>query len=285
MKLTMINIHNLRASLNARLARYFSGQFSASASALRTAIAHRQIVPFYQPFMNASTGQIAGIEVLARWRHPLYGAVAPDAFIPLAEKHDLIVPLTHQLMQQVVADLQDQIHRFPVGTYICINISAQNCLDPGFEYDTRDMLSKFNANQSHVVVEITERHPLHFTPQLSNWFAALRQANISLALDDFGTGYSNLSYISALNPEFIKIDKLFVSQIGGNGDTRLVDSVSDLAKNMRLKIIAEGVETKVQADYLRRKQIDFLQGYYFFKPLPASELIHQIIARDRVLAS
>lgn len=284
MKLTMINLHKLRTGLNDRFVRYFSGRFSASVNALRSAIAQRQIVPFYQPFMHASTGQIAGFEVLARWCHPLYGAVSPNAFIPLAEKHDLIVPLTHLLMQQVIADLQNQIHRFPVGTYICINISAQNCLDPGFESDTRDMLSKFNANQSHVVVEITERHPLHFTPQLSNWFAALRQANISVALDDFGTGYSNLSYISALNPEFIKIDKLFVSQIGMSEDTRLVDSVIALAKNMHLKIIAEGVETEVQADYLRRKQIDYLQGYYFFKPLPASELIHQIIARDRTLA-
>ncbi len=83
----------------------------------------------------------------------------------------------------------------------------------------------------------------------------------------------------------ITVGKKIAVSIGENGDTRLVDSVIDLAKNMRLKIIAEGVETKAQADYLRRKQIDFLQGYYFFKPLPASELIHQIIARDRVLAS
>lgn len=279
------NVYGLLAGLNASVARLLSGRLNTSVNALRTAIATRQIVPFYQPFMHASSGQIAGIEVLARWRHPLYGAVSPDAFIPLAEKHHLIVPLTHLLMQQVIADLQHQIHRFPVGTYICINISAQNCLDPGFECDTRDMLSKFNANQSHVVVEITERHPLHFTPQLSNWFAALRRANISLALDDFGTGYSNLSYISALNPEFIKIDKMFVSQIGVSTDTRLVDSLIDLAKNMHLKIIAEGVETEAQADYLRRKEIDYLQGYYFSKPLPASELIHRVVHRGQALVS
>ncbi len=289
MKLTMMSVYKslnlMRAFMDAGITHFFSGRLSTPVKALRTAIAQRQIVPFYQPFINARTGQIAGIEVLARWRHPLYGAVSPDAFIPLAEKHHLIAPLTHLLMQQVVADLQDQIHCFPVGTYICINISAQNCLDPEFETDTREMLSKFNANQSHVVVEITERHPLHFTPQLSNWFAALRRANISLALDDFGTGYSNLSYISALNPEFIKIDKLFVSQIGVNDDTRLVDSVIDLAKNMHLKIIAEGVETQAQADYLRRKQIDFLQGFYFCKPLPASELIHQVMVQRQALAS
>jgi EAL domain-containing protein (putative c-di-GMP-specific phosphodiesterase class I) len=127
-------------------------------------------------------------------------------------------------------------------------------------------------------MEITERHPLHFTPQLSNWFAALRRANISVALDDFGTGYSNLSYISALNPEFIKIDKMFISQIGVSADTRLVDSMIALAKNMHLKIIAEGVETQVQANYLRAKQVEFLQGFYFCRPLPMEELLKVVMA-------
>jgi len=246
---------------------------------LKTAIDQRQITPFYQPFINGVTGQIAGVEVLARWRHPSYGYVSPDIFIPLAEKHNLIIALTHSLIQQVIADLQHQIHRFPVGAYICINISAQNCLDPSFEVDTCELLRKFTANQSHVVMEITERDPLHFTPELSEWFAALRRSDISVALDDFGTGYSNLSYISALNPEFIKIDKMFVSQIGVSDDTRLVDSLIDLAKNMHLKIIAEGVETQVQADYLRAKEIDFMQGFYFCKPMPVQELMRVVMEK------
>lgn len=246
---------------------------------LKAAIAQRHITPFYQPFINAETGIIAGVEVLARWRHPIYGYVSPDVFIPMAEKHDLIAPLTHLLIQQVIADLEHQIHLFPVGTYICINISAQNCLDPNFEIDTCELLQKFMINESRVVMEITESHPLHFTPQISNWFAALRRSNISIALDDFGTGYSNLSYISALNPEFIKIDKMFVSQIDNGSDTRLVDSLIALAKNMRLKIIAEGVETKNQADYLRDKQIDFMQGFYFCKPMPVVDLINVVLAK------
>lgn len=246
---------------------------------LKAAIAQRHITPFYQPFINAETGKIAGVEVLARWRHPIYGYVSPDVFIPMAEKHDLIAPLTHLLIQQVIADLEHQIHLFPVGTYICINISAQNCLDPNFEIDTCELLQKFMINESRVVMEITESHPLHFTPQISNWFAALRRSNISIALDDFGTGYSNLSYISALNPEFIKIDKMFVSQIDNGSDTRLVDSLIALAKNMRLKIIAEGVETKNQADYLRDKQIDFMQGFYFCKPMPVADLINVVLAK------
>jgi sensor c-di-GMP phosphodiesterase-like protein len=277
------NNQSVPAGMGSILARTFSWLKKSGASkplkTLQTAINQRQITPFYQPFINGVTGQIAGFEVLARWKHPSYGYVSPDIFIPLAEKHNLIIPLTHSLIQQVIADLQHQIHRFPVGSYICINISAQNCLDPSFEVDTCELLQKFTANQSHVVMEITERDPLHFTPELSDWFAALRRSDISVALDDFGTGYSNLSYISALNPEFIKIDKMFVSQIGVNDDTRLVDSLIDLAKNMHLKIIAEGVETQVQADYLRAKKIDFMQGFYFCKPLPVHELMRVVKAQ------
>jgi len=277
------NNQSVPAGMGSILARTFSWLKKSGSSkplkTLQTAINQRQITPFYQPFINGVTGQIAGFEVLARWKHPSYGYVSPDIFIPLAEKHNLIIPLTHSLIQQVIADLQHQIHRFPVGSYICINISAQNCLDPSFEVDTCELLQKFTANQSRVVMEITERDPLHFTPELSDWFAALRRSDISVALDDFGTGYSNLSYISALNPEFIKIDKMFVSQIGVNDDTRLVDSLIDLAKNMHLKIIAEGVETQVQADYLRAKKIDFMQGFYFCKPLPVNELMRVVKAQ------
>jgi sensor c-di-GMP phosphodiesterase-like protein len=265
-------------ALRAGLAHLFTRRGCATARTLRAAIAAGQITPVYQPFIHTCSGKIAGIEVLARWRHPLYGYVSPEVFIPLAEKHRLIKPLTHQVIQQVITDLKQGIHRLPTGIYICINIRAQNVFDPWFEQDTCALLNTFNANQSQVVIEITERHPLHVTPQLSHGLAALRRGNISVALDDFGTGHSNLSWIAALNPEFIKIDKTFVNQIATGGDTRLIDSMIALAKNMHLKIIAEGVETQAQVDYLRAKEIDYLQGYFFSKPLSATELLSQLMA-------
>ncbi|HDR2349922.1 TPA: EAL domain-containing protein [Enterobacter asburiae] len=263
----------LLGSLNTLLARLFT---LSPENTLRAAIEKREIVPVYQPFFDSQTGKIAGIEVLARWNHPLYGPVSPDTFIPLAEKLRLIAPLMHHLIQQVIADLQPRIHLFPERLYICLNLSTHNCLDPRFETDTLELLQKLASGQIQLVIEITERNPLHVTPQLSEWFATLRQSNIALALDDFGTGYSNLAYIYSLKPEFIKIDKLFVSQISENGDTRLVDSLIELAKRMHLSIIAEGVETEAQADYLRLKNSDFLQGYYFCKPMKINELIGSI---------
>lgn len=244
-----------------------------TARTLVEAIAQHQIVPVYQPFYDSQTGRMAGIEVLARWKHPLYGNVAPDTFIPLAEKHSLIAMLTHHLIQQVITDLQHQIHLFPEGLYVSLNMSPSNCLDPDFESDTVALLQKLATRHVRLIIEITEKHPLHVTPQLSEWFAALRRLPISLALDDFGTGYSNLAYIHALDPEYIKIDRLFVSQIGEHGDTRLMESLIELAKKMDLRIIAEGVETQHQADYLRLNRCDFLQGYYFCRPVQADELI------------
>lgn len=248
---------------------------------LSAAIAQRQIKPVYQPFFDSKTGKIAGIEVLARWRHPVHGNISPDVFIPLAEEHNLIASLTHQLVLAVIADLQHPIHLFPDRLYLSINLSPCNCLDPGFEADAMALLQKFAARHVQLVIEITERQPLHFTPQLREWFATLRKSNIAVALDDFGTGYSNLSYIHALEPEFIKIDKLFVSQIDGKGDTRLVDTLIELAKRMNLLVIAEGVETQIQADYLRLKNSDFLQGYYFCKPVQIDELVGLVTGKKK----
>ncbi|WP_213733430.1 EAL domain-containing protein [Citrobacter europaeus] len=252
------------------LARFLT---CAPVKALKTAIAQRQFRPVYQPIFNSQTGKIAGIEVLARWTHPQYGTIPPDVFIPLAEEHGLIASLTHQLIQQVIADLQPRLPLFPNGLYLNLNLSAENCLDPRFESDALALMQKLAPGQVQLVIEITESRPLHFTPQLSEWFASLRKSNIAVALDDFGTGYSNLCYLHALEPEFIKIDKLFVGQIGEGGDTRIIDTLIELAQKMNLRMIAEGVETRAQADYLRVKRCDFLQGYYLCRPVPPEELI------------
>ncbi|WP_213731941.1 EAL domain-containing protein [Citrobacter europaeus] len=252
------------------LARFLT---CAPVKALKTAIAHRQFRPVYQPIFNSQTGKIAGIEVLARWTHPQYGTIPPDVFIPLAEEHGLIASLTHQLIQQVIADLQPRLPLFPNGLYLNLNLSPENCLDPRFESDAVALMQKLAPGQVQLVIEITERRPLHFTPQLSEWFASLRKSNIAVALDDFGTGYSNLCYLHALEPEFIKIDKLFVGQIGEGGDTRIIDTLIELAQKMNLRMIAEGVETRAQADYLRVKRCDFLQGYYLCRPVPLEGLI------------
>ncbi|CAD7556344.1 Rtn protein [Citrobacter europaeus] len=252
------------------LARFLT---CAPVKALKTAIAHRQFRPVYQPIFNSQTGKIAGIEVLARWTHPQYGTIPPDVFIPLAEEQGLIASLTHQLIQQVIADLQPRLPLFPNGLYLNLNLSAENCLDPRFESDAVALMQKLAPGQVQLVIEITESRPLHFTPQLSEWFASLRKSNIAVALDDFGTGYSNLCYLHALEPEFIKIDKLFVGQIGEGGDTRIIDTLIELAQKMNLRMIAEGVETRAQADYLRVKRCDFLQGYYLCRPVPPEELI------------
>ena len=179
------------------------------------------------------------------------------------------------------ADLQSRLPLFPNGLYLNLNLSPENCLDPRFESDVVALMQKLAPVQVQLVIEITERRPLHFTPQLSEWFAALRKSNIAVALDDFGTGYSNLCYLHALEPEFIKIDKLFVSQIGEGGDTRIVDTLIELAQKMGLRMIAEGVETEELANLLRIFHCDEIQGYWLARPMSAEQM--EAFLRDRML--
>lgn len=189
------------------------------------------------------------------------------------------ISLVAAQMSFILSDIDSQVSLYKQHPTDALRQGILKRLDPRFETDTVELLQRLAASQVQLVIEITEKHPLHFTPELCEWFATLRRANIAIALDDFGTGYSNLSWIAALAPEFIKIDKLFISQIIENGDTRLVEGLIELARKMQLTVIAEGVETQHQVDYLREKAIAFMQGYYFARPIPAGELIRMTVAQ------
>lgn len=248
--------------------------------ALRNAIAHQQIRPVYQPVLCGKSGKIAGFEVLARWDHPDEGPVSPEVFIPLAERYQLMPALTHALIQQVIEDFHNVTDRFPDGVHIGINISAQNCFDASLEDAIKKLQDLFAARHSHIVIEVTESLPFKNCKRTRKWLRALKKLNVYIALDDFGTGYSNLEQILVLQPDFIKIDKVFVDQIGASAETVLLDCMIDIAKKLHLRIVAEGVENEAQFDYLRAKGIDFFQGYFFYRPLAAGDLIKEMCLND-----
>lgn len=250
------------------LHRYLS-KYTTPEENLRRAIDKGEIVPFYQPVVNGANGKIDGFEILARWKHPEAGFIPPDVFIPVAEKTGLIIELTHKLMMRVIDDLTPVMPHLPEGLHIGINISAAHGQSEELEYDCLHLLDVFSAKKITLVLEVTEREPLVLTPKSLSMFARLRSHGVLVALDDFGTGYSGISYLNEFPVDFIKIDKSFVRRISNTPDsTLLVDCVIDMAKKMSLKIIAEGVETQHQADYLNSKGIHFLQGYYFWRPVP-----------------
>lgn len=250
---------------------------------LRRAITNGEIVPFYQPVVNGRDGTLRGVEVLARWKHPRGGYISPASFIPVAEKSDLIIPLTQSLMAQVVTQMNAIVSKLPEGFHVGINFSASHIISPAFVEECLKYRDSFSHSDLHLVIEVTEREPLHVDENLVQRLNILHENGFVIALDDFGTGYSGLSYLHDLHIDYIKIDQSFVGRVNADPDsTRILDCVLDLARKLSLMIIAEGVETKEQLDYLNQHNITFLQGYYFYKPVPFTELVKIMLSKPKV---
>ena len=250
---------------------------------LRKAIAKGEIVPYYQPIVNGREGTLRGVEVLARWKHPKAGFISPSVFIPAAEKSGLIVPLTRSLMAQVVAHMNAIDSKLPEGFHIGVNFSASHIVAPSFVAECLAYKQNFSRQDLNLVIEVTEREPLHVDEHLIQTLNVLHENGFAIALDDFGTGYSGLSYLHDLHIDYIKIDQSFVGRVNAYADSTLIlDSVLELARKLSISIVAEGVETQAQLDYLSRNNITYLQGYYFFKPVSLPELVKILLSKPKV---
>ncbi|MBM3070738.1 EAL domain-containing protein [Lelliottia sp. RWM.1] len=264
------------------LLRRYMGKSTTFEDDLRKAITKGEITPYYQPVVNGETGGLYGVEVLARWKHPKSGFIPPDVFIPIAERSGLIIPLTKNLMAKVVSQLKPLSPKLPDGFHIGINVSASHINSSSFIGDCHAFGQGFKGKKVKLVLEITEREPLLDNPHLIENLNTLHDAGFVIALDDFGTGYSGLSCLNNLAIDYIKIDKSFVNRVTEQKDsTMLLDCVIELAKKLSLSIVAEGVETKEQLDYLNRNEITLLQGYYFGKPVSYIELIKLLLSKPR----
>ncbi len=264
------------------LQRYLSKDISPEES-LRTAIYRNEIIPYYQPVVSGKEGTLRGVEVLARWKHPQSGFISPASFIPLAEKSGLIIPLTQSLMRQVAKQMNSISTLLPEGFHVGMNFSASHIVASTFVEECLHYKHSFIQQDLNLVVEVTEREPLHIDEHLVKTLNELHNNGFAIALDDFGTGYSGLSYLQALHIDYIKIDQSFVARVNANEDSTLIlDSVLELAKKLSISIVAEGVETEEQLDYLTRNHIRFLQGFFFYKPLPFKELLKVLLSKPKV---
>lgn len=274
----LIGMFIILALLSAFVIWRYAFRIMSPYKTLERAIFQGEIIPFYQPIVDQKTGRIAGAEVLARWKNPSGTFIYPDAFIPLAEQSGLIVPMTSSLMIQVAKDFIPVSNRLVHPFHISINISTAHMNYPDFINDFKTLVSSFPNGSIHFVVEITEREPFESLPKLKDILTNLRNNGISVALDDFGTGYSNFIYLNELPIDFIKIDRTFVSRITPEPDsTKLIDCVISMAEQLNLDIVAEGIETAFQANYLTRKGVSYFQGYYFAKPLSRSDFIRYVL--------
>ncbi len=247
---------------------------------IERALAAGEFVPFYQPVIDIQSGKLRGAEVLVRWRKPDGTLISPAAFIPLAESSGLILEMTRDLMRRVCAEAGEVIGRRP-ELKISFNLAARLFRDQSIVGDVRSIFSPSAMQLSQVVLELTEREPIENFTETRQVIAALQGIGVRIAIDDVGTGHSGLSYMLKLGVDVIKIDKVFIDAIGTDRNSAaIVETLVDLARNMRMDVVAEGVETFEQVKHLRDLGIRLAQGYVFAPPLPGGSFLQLVKALD-----
>ena len=248
---------------------------------LERALKAGEFVPYYQPVVDITTGRLRGCEVLMRWRKADGTIVPPASFIPLAESSGLIREMTRNLMRKVTQELGPVCEARP-GLRIGFNLAAQHFGDDGIVEDVRKIFEHSPVKLTQVVLEVTERQPLDDLNHARRVIAALQDLGVKIAIDDIGAGHSGLSYILKLGVDVIKIDKMFVDALGTESSSNaIIETLVDLARNMDIEIIAEGVETFEQVIALREHGIQAVQGYVFAPPLPGLSFLRLLEATDQ----
>ncbi|HTN43095.1 MAG TPA: EAL domain-containing protein [Nitrospiria bacterium] len=238
---------------------------------LRQAIDRDQLFLHYQPKIDLRTRRVTGVEALVRWRHPEHGFIPPDQFIEPAERTGLIKPLTLWIFNTAQRQ-QAAWERDGINLLMSVNLSTRNLHDPHFPDQISEILQPTRGKADRLELEITESAIMNDPARALEAITRLRTMGIRFAIDDFGIGYSSLAYLKRLPVDAIKIDKSFViNMIENQNDAVIVRSTIDLAHNLGLQVIAEGVENKELWDRLAALGCDAAQGYYMAKPIPADD--------------
>lgn len=242
---------------------------------LERAMENHEISVFYQPQVN-SVGRVVGFEALMRWQHPERGFVSPLDFIPLAEQLGIIPDLQELVLRHVCGLIRvlEASQKLSPDFRVAVNISACQFSKDDFENTLLDIISAFNVPPSRLTLEITEGTVLEDIDNAIVQMQNLQSLGFDMSIDDFGTGYSSLAYLQKLPVNEIKIDKSFVDDIELSDTGRsIVDVIIYLSRQLSCRVVAEGVETDIQTDYLVGKNVDVMQGYYYARPMPIESLI------------
>lgn len=251
---------------------------------LERALEAGEFVPYYQPLVDLRNGAIVGAEVLMRWRRSDGTIIPPASFIPLAESSGLILDMTKALMVAVRDEFSSVLGRRP-GIKMAFNLTARHFDDDKIVADVRDIFAASPIRMSQIVLEVTERQPLEDLLAARRVIEGLQDLGCKVAIDDVGTGHGGLSYMLKLAVNYIKIDKLFVDAIGTERySATIIETLVDLARNMRIEVFAEGVETFEQVKFLRERGIYLCQGYVFSPPL-AGSLFRQLLEAAQPLGA
>jgi EAL domain-containing protein (putative c-di-GMP-specific phosphodiesterase class I) len=262
------NFQFFRDEMNARMLRRVSLERS-----LRHALDNNEFILHYQPRYSLPEGKIVGMEALVRWNHPEEGLVPPAEFIPLAEESNLIILLGEWVLHTACAQIQTWKQQ-GLGSYrMAVNLSSR-------QFQQLDLVQQIQAALQHcqldpelLELEITESVVMHNPEEVASLLAAIRRLGVHISIDDFGTGYSSLAYLKKFPINALKIDRSFVSDLPHDqDDVAIVESIIGMTRSLGIDVVAEGVETREQLEFLQSRGCGEVQGYYFSKPLPPEEM-------------
>jgi diguanylate cyclase (GGDEF)-like protein len=235
---------------------------------LRRALERQEFALHYQPKIDLRTGKISGAEALIRWTHPVRGPVPPAQFIPVAEDCGLILPIGHWVLREACKQARAWIEAGLPLTTMAVNISSMEFRDDNFLENVFAALSETGLEPKSLELELTESVLMKRAESAASILQTLRARGIQIAVDDFGTGYSSLSYLRKFPIDALKIDQSFVRQITSTpDDTTIVTAVISMGRSLKLRVVAEGVETQEELAFLQARQCDEAQGYYFSPPV------------------
>lgn len=261
--------------------QFYSAQMNAVAvnslsleASLHRAMERDELFMVYQPKIDLRSGRTVGLEALVRWNHPEQGLIPPATFIPIAEEVGLINSVGEWILRSVCRQIRAWRRSAAADLIVAVNISGQQIANPRFGLLVQQILRETGVAGESLEFEVTETSVMRMESYIDTVFSAVRDLGISISLDDFGTGYSSLSHLRRFPIDYLKIDRSFVDEVMTNADDRaIVSAIIGMAQNLGLQVVAEGVETSEQAEFIRAKGCDFAQGYYFARPMRADELL------------
>ncbi|MGQ2965887.1 MAG: putative bifunctional diguanylate cyclase/phosphodiesterase [Methylophilus sp.] len=255
----------------------------AFASELEAAIAHEEFYLVYQPQIDFQSGRMVGVEALIRWQHPQHGVIPPNRFIGVAELTGLIVPMGAWVLKAACQQVANWRNHELADAKVSVNVSPLQLQSEGFTEYVAQVLRETGLAAERLVIELTESAFVHSDCKSMENLKALKHIGVKLAIDDFGTGYSCLAYLRDIPGDYLKVDRSFVNDVPGKERSEAVTSaIVVLGKNLHYQIVAEGVETEAQANYLKGLGCDFVQGFLYAKPMPEQELQQWVQARPDV---
>ena len=241
---------------------------------LRAALLRHQFVVYYQPKIDITTGQLSGCEALVRWLHPKQGIVGPNWFIPVMEEIGLIGQLGSWVLQEACEQAVIWGHAKDTGFTTAVNLSIAQLKSQTLIQEVREILQNTGMYPQNIELEITESTAMHDVKRTLAVIEGLKSLGVRIAIDDFGTGYSSLSYLKRLTADTLKVDRSFIKDLPDDKeDSAIVDAILALAQNLGMQVVAEGVETQEQLEFLKARACQYVQGYYFAKPMPADEFL------------